>query len=329
MKELIKKLTESYGPSGHEEKVRELIREEVSPYADEVRVDQLGNLHAYKKGDGTGKKIMLSAHMDEIGLIITHIDKKGFLRFASVGGVSPYLLCGCRVRFADGLTGVIWREKLEDLEDLDFAKLFIDIGAKDREEAEKLVRIGDVACYQQYFEDNGRLYVAKSLDDRIGCAILIETLKNIAACPNDLYFIFSVQEEVGSRGAKTSAYQIDPDIGIAVDVTTTGDTPEAPTMAVSLGKGPAIKVKDNSMISHPAIKEGLIDTARQEEIPFQLEVLVYGGTDAGSIHTVREGVPSGVISIPCRYIHTPSETVNLGDVEQAVQLLSAYLKQKH
>lgn len=328
MKDLIKRLTECYGPSGHEEYVMELIKEEITSQVDELQVDKLGNLIGIKRGSGEGRRIMLSAHMDEIGLIITHIDKKGFLRFSPVGGVNPYLLCGKRVRFANETIGTIWREKLEDLEDLNFDKLFIDIGAANKEDAQEKVNIGDVACYHQFYEEMGDLILAKALDDRIGCAVLIETLKQVNNSPNDLFFIFSVQEEVGARGAKTSAYHINPDIGIAVDVTGTGDTPEAPTMDVALGKGPAIKVKDRSLITHPKIKEVLIKTAEENEIPYQLEVLIYGGTDAGSIHITREGIPSGVVSIPSRYIHTPSEAVNINDVRQAVDLLTAFLKKR-
>lgn len=331
MKDLIKKLTETYGPSGSEDTIREIIRNEVVAYADEVRVDALGNLIAVKKG--SKPKIMLAAHMDEIGIIVTFIEDKGFLRFANVGGVFPFTLFGQRVIFANGIVGTFGVEKPDELKELKvsgvkLSKMFIDIGAKDRGEAERLVRIGDVASFHREMTDLGARLISKAMDDRIGCVVLIETLKRVAKedLDNEIYFVFTVQEEVGIRGARTAAYGIDPDIGIAVDVTLTGDTPEAPTMAVKLGGGPAVKVKDMSVISHPKVKNLMVKVAEEEDIPYQLEVLEQGGTDAGSIHLTREGIPSGVLSIPARYVHTPSEMVDFGDVENAVRLLVGILR---
>lgn len=166
------------------------------------------------------------------------------------------------------------------------------------------------------------------MDNRAGCALLIQTIKELEDCQNDAYFVFSVQEEVGLRGAKTSAYAINPDVGIAVDVTSTGDTPKARTMAVELGKGPAIKVKDASVICHPKVKDLMIDRAEDKGIPYQLEVLEWGGTDAGIIHLTREGVPSGAVSVPCRYIHSANEMVDAEDLEDGVKLLVAILEQE-
>ena len=326
MKELIKKLTETYGPSGHEERIREVIRAEIEGLADDIRVDALGNLIALKRGKGQGIKVMLAAHMDEIGIIVTHVDEKGFLRFAPVGGVRPLTLLGGRAVFADGTVGTFGMEKREPEEAKKiptFDKLYLDVGAKDKESVP--VKVGDVACFQRPFVAQGDRLIAKALDDRIGCAVLIQVMRDLKETPHDVYFVFSVQEEVGLRGATTSTYGIQPDLGISVDVTRTGDTPEAHPMAVSLGAGPAIKVKDGRMLAHPAVKDLLVRTAEELGIPYQLEVLERGTTDAAAIQISREGVPAGCLSIPCRYVHTPSEMVDYNDVANAVKLLVAVL----
>jgi len=326
MKELIRKLTETYGPSGHEERIREVIRAEIEELADEVRVDALGNLIALKRGKGDGIKVMLSAHMDEIGVIVTYVDERGFLRFAPVGKVRSLTLLGGWVVFADGTVGTIGVEKREPEEAKKipaFDKLYLDVGAKDKGSVP--VRVGDVACFQRPFVAQGDRLIAKALDDRIGCAVLIQVMRDLKETPHDVYFVFSVQEEVGLRGAITSTYGIQPDLGISVDVTYTGDTPEAHPMAVSLGAGPAIKVKDGRMLAHPAVKDLLVRTAEELGIPYQLEVLERGTTDAAAIQISREGVPAGCLSIPCRHIHTPSEMVDYNDVANAVKLLVAVL----
>ena len=326
MKELIKKLTETYGPSGREERIREMIRGEIEGLADEMRVDAMGNLIALRRGSGDGLKVMLAAHMDEIGIIVTHVDEKGFLRFAPVGGVRPLALLGGRAVFADGTVGTFGLEKREPEEAKKvpgFDKLYLDVGAKDKESAP--VGVGDIACFQRPFAAQGDRLMAKGFDDRIGCAVLIQVMRDVETSPHDVYFVFSVQEEVGLRGAITSAYGIQPDLGISVDVTGTGDTPEARTMAVSLGEGPAVKVKDGGMLAHPAVKDLLIETAEELGIPYQLEVLAGGTTDAMAIQVSREGVPAGCLSIPCRYVHTPSEMVDHNDVLNAVRLFVALL----
>jgi len=325
VKDLLKNLTESYGPSGNEEKIRNVIKELVEPYSDEIKIDAMGNLIVRKKGPG--KKLMFAAHMDEIGLIVTNIDEKGFIRFSNIGGVSPYVLLGERVIFENGTVGVIGVEKLEDIKELKMKKLFIDIGASSKEEAMEKVKIGDMATYYRECTFLGKSISAKSLDDRAGCAVLIKALKEVKNPKYDLYFVFTTQEEVGTRGARTSAYAIEPDLAIAVDVTLCGDTPEGEKMAVELGKGPAVKIKDMSVLSHPEVKQLLIDTAEKNKIPYQKEVLDMGGTDAGAIHLTKEGVPSGGIAIPTRYVHTPSEMVNLDDLENTVKLILALIEQ--
>ncbi|NLJ80410.1 MAG: M42 family metallopeptidase [Firmicutes bacterium] len=322
MRGTIQQLTEAFGPSGYEDEITHLIKAIAKDYADEIAVDTLGNLIVTKKGREQGKRIMFAAHMDEIGIIVTHINKEGFLRFAGVGGIGIATLVGNRVRFQNGTLGVIYREKGE-WKDLTLDKLYIDIGAENKEEAETKVQLGDFAVFQREFADLGNRLIAKSMDDRVGCAVLLEVLKRSKNPLNTLYFVFTTQEEVGLRGARTAAYGLDPDLGIALDVTLTGDMPEAQRMDVSLGKGAAIKVRDSSLIAHPKVKELLVDLAEANKIPYQLEVLERGGTDAGAIHLTREGIPAGAISIPTRYVHSPSEMIDLRDAEACVDLVFA------
>lgn len=320
MKDLLKRLVETYGPSGNEEQIREVISREIQGKVDRITVDALGNLIAFKKGKGS-KKVMFSAHMDEIGLIVTHIDENGFLRFSNIGGHSPYVLLGQRVVFANGVVGIIDSEDIDDIKELQLPKMFIDIGAADKAEAEARVKIGDAAGLKREFADLGKRVVSKAMDDRVGCAVLVETINRLGETPaNDIYFVFSVQEEVGLRGVKTAAFGIDPDLGVALDVTAVGDYPKAKTMDVSLGKGAAIKIKDSSVMTHPKVKALMTEIAQANNIPYQYEVLERGGTDAGAIHLTREGVPSGCISIPCRYVHSQNEMVDMGDVEACVNL---------
>ncbi len=322
--QLLDQLLSTFGPSGNEERIGQFIEKEIETYVDEVRKDALGNLIALKRGKD--KKIMLAAHMDEIGLIITHIHKDGFLRFAKIGGVDVKIAVGQKVEFKDGTIGVISSEPIEDIKDLKIDRLFIDIGAKDREEALNKVSIGDVASFYGPLYIQNKRGISKAMDDRIGCYVLIEVLKNLKNNINDIYFVFTVQEEIGIRGAKTSAYGIHPDIGIAIDVTLTGDTPESKPMEVSLGKGPAIKIMDQSTICHPKVRKLLISTAKEHNIPYQIEVLDKGGTDAGAIHLTKSGVPSGVVSIPTRYIHTPGEMIDLQDVKSAIELITKLIE---
>jgi len=326
MRELIRKLVETYGPSGAEEQIRAIIRAEVEPLADELRVDPLGSLIVHKQGSNEGKRIVLAAHMDEIGVMVTYVDEKGFARFTRIGGVSPLTCVGARVAFADGTVGVISiEEKRDDISKAPkFEQLYIDTGATSRDECP--VHVGDAATFVRPFIAQGTRLIAKALDDRIGCAVLIETLRRLERTLHDVYFVFSVQEEVGLRGARTSAYGIEPDLAIAVDVTGTGDTPECAPMAVALGKGPAVKVQDRGMIAHPAVRDLLVQRAKEANIPYQLEVLERGTTDAAAMQLVRAGVPSGCLSIPCRYIHSPSEMVDEGDVRNSVQLLLEVLR---
>ncbi len=326
MKTLIQTLTQTPGPSGYEAQIRSVIRAEIETAVDEIRVDALGNLIARKgaKSDN-GLRIMLAAHIDEIGVIATHIDENGFIRFTNIGGVFARYAPGGRVRFLDGAVGVIGLERIDDaykVPPLD--KMFIDVGATSR--ADCPVKVGDVAAFERPFSDLGKRLVSKAMDDRVSVAVMIAALRQLENSPHELHFVFSVQEEVGLRGATTAAYGIDPDLGLAIDVTRTGDTPKGLTMAVALGKGPAVKVKDAGMLADPRVVDWMARTAEKAKIPYQLEILEQGGTDARAIQLNRAGVPAGCLSIPCRYIHSPSEMVDLEDVENAVRLLVELLK---
>jgi endoglucanase len=326
MKALIQKLVESHGPSGYEAEIRRLVRQEVASYADEVWEDNLGNLIAHKGAPETnGQKIMLAAHMDEIGLMATHIDGHGFIRFLPIGGVMAHTCVGSRVRFLSGTAGLIGMEVLDQANKLPaFEQMFIDVGAASQEDCP--VKVGDVAVFERPFVDLGNRLISKAMDDRIGVAILIETLRKLSATPHQVFFVFSVQEEVGVRGATTAAYGLDPDVGLALDVTRSGDTPRGVKMEVRLGAGPAIKVRDQGMLSDPRVVSWMATTAEAARIPYQLEVLAGGSTDARAIQLTRAGVLAGCLSIPCRYIHSPSEMVALSDVQHAVALMLALLQ---
>lgn len=340
MKELLKKLSNAPGVSGFEDDVRELMINELKSHVDDVSVDNMGNLIAVKKGSPGTKKIMLAAHMDEIGLMVRFIDKKGFVKFSKIGGINDQMLLNQTVYIQSAMgnvTGVIGSKpphKMKAAERkkvIDFEDMFIDIGANSNEEALKRVKIGDPIIIKQEFEElDNNLVMGKALDNRVGCAILIEVLKQ-AETEATIYGVGTVQEEVGLKGARTSAYGINPDLALALDVTISGDHPgikeeDAPAQA---GKGPTIVLADSSgrgLITHPKVKELLINTAEEENIPYQVEVSDGGTTDAAIIHLTREGIPTGVISPASRYIHTPVSVVNMDDVENAVKLILAVLK---
>ena len=328
MKKLLQTLTETFGPSGYEDEVRKIVHSEVKSLADEVKVDALGNLIARKRpGKVTKdtKKIMIAAHMDEIGVIVSHVDKNGFVRFSPIGGVFRRYVLGGRVRFLNGTPGVIGFDRLDNINELPtLDKVYIDVGATSPKDCP--VKIGEVAAFDRTYSEFGNRLVAKSMDDRVGVLVAIETLRALKSTPHDVYFVFTTQEEVGTRGAATSAYGVDPDIGIALDVTPSGDTPNSLKMEMALGKGPCIKIQDVGMISDPRLVQWMIQSAEKNKIPYQREVLLIGGTDARAIQVTRAGVPAGAISIPVRYVHSPSEIVDFSDVQNAIRLLTAILR---
>jgi tetrahedral aminopeptidase len=330
MKKLLQQLTEAFGPSGYEDKIRVIVRAEVESLADEIHADALGNLIVRKKPskqNGSAKRVMIAAHMDEIGLMVSHVDEKGFVRFSPIGTLIRRYVPGGRVCFLNGTQGVIGYDRLDDLNEVpSLDKVYIDVGATSRKDCP--VQIGDVAAFERAYTEIGNRLVAKSLDNRVGVLVAIETLRALKGkpSPHDLYFVFTTQEEVGVRGAQTSAYHVDPHVGIAIDVTPTGDTPNAMKMEMALGNGPCVKFQDVGAISDPRVVQWMISAAEKNKIPFQREVLLVGGTDARAMQTVRAGVPSGCISIPVRYVHSPSEMVDYGDVQNTVKLLTTVLR---
>lgn len=314
--ELLKRLTECNSPSGREDSVRALIAGEAEKYCDEIYTDALGNLIACK-GSG-GKKIIACAHMDEIGVVITYKDDKGFLRFAPVGGLDKKNLVNRRVVFPDGVQGVIGIE--QSAEKNEISKMYIDTGGAGN------IQPGDMACFAGEFYENGSLVISKALDNRAGCYILLEAMKRLEALNCTAYFVFTVQEEVGLRGAKTAGFAIAADYAVAVDVTDTGDTPDCAPMAVNMGGGAAVKVMDRSVICHSEVRDRLIKLASENGIPYQLEIMTEGGTDAGAIHTTGTGVKTGGISIPTRYIHSNSEMADKNDIKAAAELLEKFIE---
>ena len=317
---LLEKLLQADGVSGNEEEIRKMIIEEIKDLCDDYEVDAMGNTIAHKKG--AGAKVMLAAHIDEIGVIVTYIDDKGFARFSPIGGLYVKNLVNRRVRFANGTIGVIGSEEKAFNDKPEISKLYIDIGAASKEEAQKRISIGTTAAFVGETVISGNTVISKALDNRAGCYMLIKAMERIEHPKNDLYFVFTTQEEVGLRGAKAAAYSVNPDYAIAVDVTDTGDTPECPTMAVKLGGGAAIKVMDRSVMCDIDVRCAMIEAAKKHGIKYQLEIMADGGTDAGAIHLTRAGVKTGGISLPTRYVHSPSEMANTDDLEACVKLLT-------
>lgn len=317
--DLLEKLTQTDSVSGREAAIADVIKTAVADFADEIMQDALGNLIVHKKG--TGKKLLFAAHMDEIGIVVTFIDEGGFLRFSDVGGLDRKDLLGRRVRFANGVVGVIGTE--QENKDRSIGKMYIDIGADSKDVAEQMVSVGDTAAFVGDFCREHGVIISKALDNRVGCYALIEALKTVKT-ENDLYFVFTVQEEVGLRGARTAAFDIMPDFALSVDVTDTGDTPNCPKMAVKLGKGAAIKIMDRSVMCSPSVRNDLINLARENDIAYQLEVMTDGGTDAGALSLTGAGIKTGGISVPCRYVHAPSEMVAESDLAAVVDLIVAY-----
>ena len=337
MKDLIKQLTEAYGPPGYEQAVRDIIQQHISPHADQVEVDHLGNLHAVKKGDGEGVKIMLAAHMDEIGLMVKYVDDDGFIKFVKVGGWFDQTLLNQRVIFHTEkgvITGVIGSKpphvmKEEDRKNVVKADdMFIDVGATSKKDAQKLgiLEGTSITIDREFHHMANDMVTGKAFDNRAGLVMLIEALKRTDTDVT-VHAVGTVQEEVGLKGAKTSAFGLSPDVAIATDVTIAGDHPgiEKKDSTIEIGKGPSITVLDGSgrgLITSEPVLKWLKETAKREKIPYQLDVSSGGTTDATAIQLTKAGITSGTISLPTRYIHSPVEVINLRDLDKCAELIA-------
>jgi endoglucanase len=321
--ELLQRLVSAHGTAGDEGPVRGLLQELCAPYADEMRTDAMGNLIVRKGGQGA--KLLLCAHMDGVGFMATHFEKEGVIRFASVGGLDASTIVQAPVRFKNGVSGLIScdEDKLEKGAKL--RELFVDVGASDAEEARGLVAAGDTAMFDLPLRTRGSRIMGPYLDNRAGCLVLLEVLRQMETPRNDLCFVFSAQEEVGTRGAGSAAYGIDAHWALVVDVTCPDDVPGAlHEGTTALGKGAAVKVMDHSVICHPAVTQRLNRLAAEQGIPVQQDVLTCGGTDAGVMQRCRSGLPTGGVSIPCRYTHTPTELIDWKDLEACTALVRAF-----
>lgn len=335
----LEKLSNANGVTGREDQVRELMKQYLKPYVDEIREDRLGNLIAFKRGKKGAPTVMLAAHMDEVGLMVKNIKKQGFLQFTKIGGIDDRILLAQKVIVHTDkgpLTGVVGSKPVhiqteeERKKVIDADKLFIDVGAKDKEEAEKMgVQVGDVVSFDTKFAQlSSDVVLGKAFDDRVGCAVLVETMKRLGKVDCNVYAVGTIQEEVGLRGATIAAFQVEPDVGIALDSSVAGGMPgvEEGKAPAKIGQGPVLTVADAGLITHPKVLRLFIDSAKENSIPYQLETGIRGATDAARIALSREGVPSGVISVPVRYIHSPAAILELDDAEKAVRLAVAAIK---
>ncbi|MEM2632076.1 MAG: M42 family metallopeptidase [Candidatus Bathyarchaeia archaeon] len=337
--ETLEKLSNACGVAGREEEVKSLVKDLLRPYVDEIKEDKLGNVIGVKWGGENALKVMLAAHMDEIGLLVKTISKEGFIQFAKMGGIDDRILLAQKVIVhteKGALHGIVGskpphiQKEEERKKVMAYDELFIDIGAESQEEAKQMgVKVGDPISFDIKFTRAGKdAVIGKAFDDRVGCAVMIETMKQLENVKCTVYAVGTVQEELGLRGAATAAFGIYPDVGIALDVTVAGDVPgvkeiEAP---VKMRKGPSITVADYGLVTHPKVLRLLVDVAEENNIPYQLEAGLQGSTDAARISLTKEGVPSGVISIPTRYIHSPASLVSLKDLNDAVKLTVEAIK---
>ncbi len=333
---LLEKLSNARGTSGNEAEVREILIEQVKSRVDNYRVDTMGNLITFKKAKGARRnalKVMLAAHMDEIGLMIVHVDSKGYLKFSKVGGIDDRVLLSKAVLIGkDKRVGVIGskpahllnRKERDQVVESD--SMNIDIGAKSKEEALGAVKIGDYATFATVFAEMGDgLVKGKALDDRAGCALLAELVQR--NYPFDLYGVFTVQEEVGLRGARVAAYAVEPDVAFALESTVCDDSPKQKDVSPTtrLGLGPAISVADRTTIADRRLVNLLIETAKENRIPYQIKQPMIGSTDAGRIHISKEGVPSIAIAVPTRYIDSPVSLMSLEDFNNTLTLMTKAL----
>ncbi|MEG2569856.1 MAG: M20/M25/M40 family metallo-hydrolase [Clostridia bacterium] len=325
--ETLNSLSQIPSPTGDERALAAKIAELARPFADEIKTDALGNLIISKTG--LGERVMIAAHMDTIGLVATHYDDNGFIRFGALGGLDSSVLSGTEIILSN-VHGVISCDAKVEAKDRKLKHFYIDIGAADADDARALAPLGTTAVFAGRPTKLGEHRIcAPYLDNRVGVVILLMLISALPESDYDMHFVFTVQEEVGMRGARTAAFAIEPKFALSLDVTDVGDTPESEfLMETKLGGGAAIKIMDSSVVCHPKITGALQQLAAKIGIPFQNEIMTDGGTDAGAIHLSNSGVLTGGISIPTRYIHSPREVCDVRDVNAAVALLQNAIEQK-
>lgn len=332
--ELLQTLSNTHGTSGDEIEVRRALRPYLEGHVDSLRVDAMGNLIAHKKGTGTqALRVLITAHTDEVGMMVVDHTSDGGLKVETSGSIDARLLPGLEVRVGkEALPGILGLKAIHRIDDDEsvttIEQLTVDIGARDRDEAVGLAPIGTRITFATTAHPLGRLFAGKSFDDRAGCTALVALLQE-APLPFDLFGVFTVQEEVGLRGARVAGYTVAPDVAFVLEGTIADDLPKeeegSPTSQV--GKGPVITVMDRSYIADPRVVRYLVQVAEAAGIPYQFKQPGIGGTDAGTIHLTREGVPSITVAIPCRYIHGPISLLDPQDLEHTIALLRAALEQ--
>lgn len=331
---LLKRLCEENGVSGNEDAVRDIILSEIRNKADDIKIDTMGNIIAFKKGEKSDKKIMLAAHMDEVGFIISGITDKGYLQFKTVGGIDTRVIISKRVTVGKskvkgviGMKAIHLQKKSERESVPEIKDLFIDIGAADKSAAEKLVSIGDYAAFDTAYSDFGTDKIkAKAIDDRVGCEILIDALDK--RCEYDMYVCFTVQEEVGLRGAEVAAYNVKPDIALVIESTTCSDVHgfKPHEYVTELGGGAAVTFMDRTTIVNREFSDWLMNEGKAMEIPVQYKRTAMGGNDAGAIHKANEGVKTASVSVPCRYLHSPVGVASKSDIEAVRRLVFMFVE---
>lgn len=337
--QLLEKLSNAFGPSGLEEDVVRMLRKELEKHADETQVDKLGNIIFYHKGKKGYPRVMLCAHMDEVGFITTYVEDNGFLRFDTLGGITNNVIPGQRVLFKGEkgfLRGIVGTKPPHIMPPEEMNKiipkedLFIDVGADNIAQANaKGADVGMMGVFDVEFLDLGDGYFrGKALDDRAGCVVLAEVFKALQDSPYNIVAVGSVQEELGIRGAKTAAWQVNPDYGLALEGTFVADVPGTRPDRVSskIKGGPVLTIMDRTSFTHPHVLKTLIRVGRENSIPFQFKKVPVGGTDAGAIHLTKAGVPSGTVAVPCRYIHGPASIIHIDDLKNTIKLVTEFVK---
>lgn len=329
---LLKRLSEASGPSSFEGEVRDIIKNEIKNYVDEISVDRMGNIIAHKKG--LGRKVVIDVYMDEVAFIITGYNEDGTLRFEAIGQINSKVI-PCKVLYIGdnkiigvvGIKPIHLQDANERKRNITYSDCCIDIGSKSKEETKKIISLGDAAIFRAKFDEFGDgLIKGKALDSRISCEILIQILKNDFDC--DLYGVFNVQEAVGERGAYVSSFNIKPDIGIVLEGTICADSPNIPKHlnATRLGNGPAISIMDEMSIFNSKISEDIVKIAKSHKIPYQFRRSTSGRNDGNAIYMSGEGAIVATVSVPCRYIHSSNTVACLKDIENTKKLIIAYLK---